>query len=118
MTCCYAFKANDDYPLCASNAKLTQVQPRLSRFLKSSVAGVVLVVEVRSVPGAAVMVRSVPVAGAMFQCVPGAVVQCVPGAVVQCVPGAVVGALVAQSADLKTSWIFSQLPCQYFQSYQ
>ena len=102
MTCCYAFKANDDYPLCASNAKLTQVQPRLSRFLKSSVAGVVLVVEVRSVPGAAVMVRSVPVAGAMFQCV----------------PGAVVGALVAQSADLKTSWIFSQLPCQYFQSYQ
>ena len=110
MTCCYAFKANDDYPLCASNAKLTQVQPRLSRFLKSSVAGVVLVVEVRSVPGAAVMVRSVPVAGAMF--------QCVPGAVVQCVPGAVVGALVAQSADLKTSWIFSQLPCQYFQSYQ
>ena len=107
MTCCYAFKANDDYPLCASNAKLTQVQPRLSRFLKSSVAGVVLVVEVRSVPGAAVMVRSVPDAGAMF--------QCVPGAVVQCVPGAVVGALVAQSADLKTSWIFSQLPCQSYQ---
>ena len=78
MTCCWAFKSIDHYPLSASKANRTAVRPRLSRFMiavtvhVSSVAGAVSVVVVRSISRTAVVVRTVPVAWVMVRSVPGA----------------------------------------------
>ena len=100
MTRCWTFISNDHYPL--SELKMAAVRPRLSRimiksaFVVSFVPGAVSVAVVQSVPGAAVMVRSVP--GAVVQSVrdlvvrsvPMAVVRSVPGTVIRSVPGAVI----------------------------
>ena len=77
-----------------------------SACLDRSVSGEVSISEVRSVPGTAVVVQSVPVVEVRSVICFGAVT------------GAMVGARVVQSADLKPPWIFPRLPFQSFQSYQ